>query len=194
MELLNKFSEKLLKYLCDTTTLNTAITLSAISSKFSPEFEKDIIFAAVQDLSDKQLINLFQAAEEENSYVAVTAQGRLYFLNKESQTAAAQTQPQSQVINISASTGITIGNHNNVNISGSVNLDDTRKLIDEQYGEYKEILDDILDILQEQIKSHEIPKSKITKICECLGKGVTYLQPVINSALSDLFKYFVHVG
>ena len=53
MELLNKFSEKLLKYLCDTTTLNTAITLSAISSKFSPEFEKDIIFAAVQDLSDK---------------------------------------------------------------------------------------------------------------------------------------------
>ena len=116
-----------------------------------------MLINALHQLSENELIRLSKNYDGPINYIKLLSAGEFYFETKSAEVP--------QTINISNSSGIAIGNNNNVSITESVSFDDAYQLIEQLNVSNKEVLTELVKTLQDCIEtSKPLPKGSTEKV------------------------------
>lgn len=165
-------SEKILKFLINSG--NEIVDINNIFNTFSGIISKSDTIFAIEKLKLEGLISVSNSDNYEVAYIALTPSGRYYFEEKES--CSPQTNQQ---ITINNSTGINVGDNNSIAISNGISFDEVRQLITQNNLDNKEILLDVVDVLQDCIENYKpIPKGKFANFFGVLNNSLPFVTSI----------------
>ena len=146
MEMLNKASETVLRYLIELSRGCENVDLRVVRNAFAddPSVQTDTVLTNLQNAG---MLNLHTNDAMTIGKITLTSTGKLYFANKE-EFLAQNTPAPSQVFNITNSSNFTAANNGSLNISNSCGVDfsEARRFIEENIKENKEAYEQLLSI------------------------------------------------
>lgn len=169
---LNSFVEEVLKSIQSQADDHSIILYDTLKNYYPPEKHR-MLNNALEQLSENELVRLSKNYDGTINYIKLLSNGEFYFETKSVEVP--------QTINISNSSGIAIGNNNNVSITEGVSFDDAYELIEQLNVSNKELLNELVRTLQDCIEtSKPLPKGKfktflettkeVLPLCTLIGK------------------------
>ena len=190
MEMLNKASETVLRYLIELSRGCENVDLRVVRNAFAddPSVQTDTVLTNLQNAG---MLNLHTNDAMTIGKITLTSTGKLYFANKE-EFLAQNTPAPSQVFNITNSSNFTAANNGSLNISNSCGVDfsEARRFIEENIKENKEAYEQLLSILQDSLQNNKpLPRGKLQKFANVFSKVASHLQPFALIAFKQILNF-----